>query len=201
MEGLTVIELGAGTALPSLVASVLPKPPSLVVVTDYPDEVILGNLNKNVERNKAAVSPGCIVRCEGYEWGEDVDPILRFLPPSPVDSPFHRGYDIVILSDLLHFDRSHDVLLASLTTLLTRRPSARAYVAAGIYTSPEVCNRFLREAERLGIAWTEGGSGVLGAEEDPVWRGSMEVKGLESSQLGVRKCMCRWWVGQWSDYA
>ena len=46
-----VLELGAGSALPSLLLSTRATPPSLVVVTDHPDEVILGNLRKNVKRN------------------------------------------------------------------------------------------------------------------------------------------------------
>ncbi|KAI0947587.1 hypothetical protein AcW1_009305 [Taiwanofungus camphoratus] len=71
-----VIELGAGCALPSLLASTLAHPPSLVVVTDYPDEVILTNLEQNVARNRDSVSAGCAVRCLGYEWGQDARPLL-----------------------------------------------------------------------------------------------------------------------------
>jgi len=71
-----VIELGAGCALPSLLMSTLWEPPSLVVVTDYPDDGILGNLKKNVERNHKLVASGCIVRSRGYEWGADVDPLM-----------------------------------------------------------------------------------------------------------------------------
>ena len=45
-----VIELGAGCALPSLLLRTLSEPPSLIVVTDYPDEGISGNLKRNVEK-------------------------------------------------------------------------------------------------------------------------------------------------------
>lgn len=102
------------------------------------------------------------------------------------------GYDIVILSDLLHFDGSHDVLLSSLTSLLRRAATSRTYVAAGKYTPPHVCDHFLREAEAAGIIWEEG-------EDDPVWHGQLEVHGggLDREQLGVRKGMCRWWTGRW----
>ena len=36
-------------------------------------------------------------------------------------------------------------------------------------------------------------------EDDPVWRGVLDVRGggLDAEQLGVRKGMCRWWVGRW----
>jgi len=56
--------------------STLWEPPSLVVVTHYPDDGILGNLKKNVERNHKLVASGCIVRSRGYEWGADVDPLM-----------------------------------------------------------------------------------------------------------------------------
>jgi nicotinamide N-methyltransferase len=73
---MTVLELGAGSALPSLLLSTQANPPSLIVVTDYPDEGILGNLKKNVERNSAAVMKGCTVKCEGYDWGTDPSKLL-----------------------------------------------------------------------------------------------------------------------------
>lgn len=103
------------------------------------------------------------------------------------------GFDIVILSDLLHFDASHDVLLASLTSLLSASKTSRAYVAAGKYTHTEVCDHFLSEGEKMGITWEVG-------EDDPVWKGTLPVHGggLDREQLGVRKGMCRWWIGRWN---
>ena len=73
---LPVIELGAGCALPSLVASTLAQPPRLVTITDYPDATILDNLSKNVHRNRDKVASGCTVVHLGYEWGQDVGPLL-----------------------------------------------------------------------------------------------------------------------------
>lgn len=70
-----MIELGAGCALPSLFATTLPEPPALVVVTDYPDEIIIGNLKCNVERNRRA-STGCKVHVQGYEWGKGAADLL-----------------------------------------------------------------------------------------------------------------------------
>lgn len=52
------------------------NPPAVVVVTDYPDDGILGNLQKNVDRNRSLVRAGCTVHCTGYEWGTDVKPLL-----------------------------------------------------------------------------------------------------------------------------
>lgn len=72
----TVVELGAGCALPTLLSATLPSPPSLVAITDYPDETILGNLKKNIINNKGHFSPKTSVHCIGYEWGQDVQPLL-----------------------------------------------------------------------------------------------------------------------------
>ncbi len=73
---LEVVELGAGCALPSLLMSTSAQPPSLVVVTDYPDDVIMKNLKENVNRNRSHVSYGCITCCQGYEWGTDAHSLL-----------------------------------------------------------------------------------------------------------------------------
>ncbi|KAI0739140.1 hypothetical protein C8Q80DRAFT_1112553, partial [Daedaleopsis nitida] len=186
-----VVELGAGCALPSLLAATMANSPSLSVITDYPDEGIMRNLSNNVERNRKHYREHSLVHCRGYEWGTDTNPLLELLPRYPNGSSA-RGFDVVIMSDLLHFDRSHDVLVHSLTSLLRKDPIARAYIAAGKYTPSNVCEHFVQEARRSGISLVEG-------EVDGVWRGSLGVSGggLDPEQLGVRKDMCRWWVGQW----
>lgn len=107
------------------------------------------------------------------------------------------GYDIVILSDLLHFSTSHDALLLSLTSLLAKNRTSRAYVAAGNYTPPSICENFLREGERLGIIWKEGGDDEYSTTMDNEWRGTLEVSGLDKEQLAIRKGACRWWLGRW----
>lgn len=71
-----MIELGAGCALPSLLSATLETPPQVVVITDYPDQTIMGNLCANVERNRARFSERCSVHCAGYEWGKDLTGIL-----------------------------------------------------------------------------------------------------------------------------
>lgn len=45
-------------------------------MTDYPDEIILGNLRNTVERNRQLYQQPCVVHCEGYEWGTDVSSLL-----------------------------------------------------------------------------------------------------------------------------
>lgn len=107
-----------------------------------------------------------------------------------------QGYDIVILSDLLHFHASHTALIYSLTSLLSRSRHSQVYVAAGNYTPKDVCNNFLREAERSGIVW-EARDNTGPAEAQ--WLGTMPVPGLSKSQLAARKNVCLWWVGRWAE--
>lgn len=108
-------------------------------------------------------------------------------------APIEAVYDVVILSDLLHFDKSHDALLMSVTSLLRRSSDARTYIAAGKYTPAHVCENFVRSAESVGIILSE-------QPVDEGWRGSLEVRGsgLNKENLAIRKDMCRWWTGRWA---
>lgn len=73
-----VLELGAGAALPTLLASTLPREraPSLAVVTDYPDPTILDNLARNVSTNHELYCATSRVLWRGHEWGTDNSEIL-----------------------------------------------------------------------------------------------------------------------------
>ncbi|PBK67448.1 hypothetical protein ARMSODRAFT_959032 [Armillaria solidipes] len=179
MQGRRVVELGAGCALPSLLMSTLAQPPSLVVVTDYPDDVIMKNLKENVNRNRSHVSYGCITCCQGYEWGTDTHSLLS-LTGSEI-----MGYDVVILSDLL---------IASLKSLLRKTADSRVYIAAGRYTSPNVCDNFMEIANSEGFCIEEE---VSDGQEEP-WLGTMEVANFDKQALSVRKAACRFWIGRWA---
>jgi len=109
------------------------------------------------------------------------------------------GYDIVIMSDLLHFDSSHEVLIRALTSLLAKSSHARVYVAAGNYTAPHVCDNFLKLGINAGLVWEEETSGRNDERPGETWMGSMTVSGLDTAQLSTRKRACRWWIGRWSS--
>jgi nicotinamide N-methyltransferase len=81
--GRTILELGSGAGLPSLLASTASEPPHSVLLTDYPDSSITDNLAANVARNLPAATPGCKVAWRGFEWGADVEPLLSVEPHSP----------------------------------------------------------------------------------------------------------------------
>lgn len=76
---LAVLELGAGVALPSLLASTLTNPPSVVTITDHPDQTIITNLRENVSRNRDHIAHNCQVFCIPYIWGDEPGPLLCVL--------------------------------------------------------------------------------------------------------------------------
>ena len=69
-----------------------------VLLTDYPDADLLENLRHNVQVNVPDALRD-VVDVEGYIWGQQVSPLLKFLPDPAVQSA--KGFDLIILSDLI----------------------------------------------------------------------------------------------------
>ena len=67
------------------------------------------------------------------------------------------GYDIMILSDLLHFSTSHDALISSIQMLLAKSENAKIYVGVCCFTRVPTLsykpkgNRISRQAPTLGL--------------------------------------------------
>ncbi|KAF9077213.1 nicotinamide N-methyltransferase [Rhodocollybia butyracea] len=122
VQNKNILELGAGGALPSLVAS--ESGARKVVITDYPDPDLMQNIEYNV-RGNIDESRKDRVAVQGYIWGHAVDPLLDLLnsPPSNVPSD-KNAFDLIILSDLIFNHSQHDALLK--TCRLVLRPSASA---------------------------------------------------------------------------
>ena len=119
VHGKAILELGAGAGLPSLVASLLGA--QKVVVTDYPDVELIENLNYNIGTLPQAQAVGNIL-AQGYLWGAPVKPLLSHLPiPS-------RGFETLLLADLLFNHHCHVALVSTILESLARTPSARALV-------------------------------------------------------------------------
>ncbi|MDI1488576.1 MAG: Protein N-terminal and lysine N-methyltransferase efm7 [Ramalina farinacea] len=70
----SILELGAGAALPSLCAADLGA--ARVVVTDYPDAELIDNIAWNIAENCAGNGQ---ITAQGYLWGADVGPLLDAL--------------------------------------------------------------------------------------------------------------------------
>jgi nicotinamide N-methyltransferase len=120
----TILELGAGAGLPSLICAALGA--KKVVVTDYPDPDLVANLCVNVDNFLAGEGqkrPKESIVAEGYCWGADAAPLLGHLTQSEA-----RGFEVLILADLLFNHSEHGKLLATIEATLARTKEAKALV-------------------------------------------------------------------------
>jgi predicted nicotinamide N-methyase len=118
VTGKRTIELGAGTALPSLVA--LSHDSSFSLITDFPDKQLLQAIRETVGWNWSACScPKDRVAVLGHEWGTSVDDLLKVASSSQLASDDADTYfDLAILSECLWKHRCHAALAKSLDEVL-----------------------------------------------------------------------------------
>ncbi|KAI1414269.1 hypothetical protein F5Y13DRAFT_159150 [Hypoxylon sp. FL1857] len=175
VRGLETLELGAGTALPSIMAALLGA--KNVVVTDYPSATVLETLRRNVTANaKPECSPHNSLApliVEGHAWGE-------------LDTSFagqHQGrFDRVFVCDCLWMPWQHANLHKSIAWFLktpTSSSSARAWIIAGFHTGRAKMRGFFEDAAlaaeglELESIWERDCDGV---EREWVWdRGQEDV--------------------------
>lgn len=113
IKGKSVIELGAGAGLPSLIASKLDA--KFVTCTDYPDQELIDNLKHNFKVNCGDAIDDKKILVKGFLWGEDVSD----LGPCP--------YDVLFLCDLLFNHSEHTKLLNSSLKLLNSNSTSTAF--------------------------------------------------------------------------
>ncbi|KAF2851823.1 nicotinamide N-methyltransferas-like protein Nnt1 [Plenodomus tracheiphilus IPT5] len=118
VKGKTVLELGAGAGLPSLVCAL--NGASQTVVTDYPDADLIENLRYNIDHCSLLPEPPRIV-AEGYLWGASTEVVTRHL----LDE---EHFDVLILADLLFNHSEHAKLIKTVELTLKKAPESRAYV-------------------------------------------------------------------------
>jgi len=118
VKGKTVLELGAGAGLPSLVCAI--NGASQVVVTDYPDADLVENLQYNVDHCDLLPTPRNIA-AEGYLWGASTETVTSHLKNKD-------GVDVLILADLLFNHSEHAKLIKSVELTLKKAPGSKAYV-------------------------------------------------------------------------
>ncbi|KAG9312659.1 putative methyltransferase-domain-containing protein [Chiua virens] len=111
-----VLELGAGGGLPGIVAA--QNSATKVVLTDYPDTALVENLAYNVKQNTCEEQENRVTT-QGYLWGRSIDNLVASLPENR--EPW-RGFDLIILSDLIFNHSQHEALLNSCELCLTPRP-------------------------------------------------------------------------------
>jgi nicotinamide N-methyltransferase len=104
------------------------------------------------------------------------------------------AHHVLLLSDLLYFDASHNELTQSITLLLSRRPESRAFIAAGTTPVPQ----FFRLAILAGFEYQEQTHQSKSLQESD-WCGTLPVVGLTRDELSARKAQVRWWSLWWSE--
>lgn len=185
VRGLSVLEMGSGTGLPSIMAGLVGA--KRVVATDYPSETILEPLRRNITRNLTASRslPGAIipssVEVHGHAWGD-------LTPHQSTSFPLSHRHtlDRILLADCLWMPWQHDPLLQSVTYFLSLSPTARCLCIGACHTGREVVARFF-ERQRLK---------KLGLEVEEIWERDVDGKereweeGREEEDPAMRKRWC-----------
>ncbi|EPE09689.1 nicotinamide n-methyltransferase [Ophiostoma piceae UAMH 11346] len=167
IAGQSTIELGAGTALPSIMSAILGA--ARVTITDYPSDVVMDNLKENIKRNvRIADSPRnerekqeqqekrnpvstSEITVDGHAWGEFDTDVAR--------TGYH-AYDRVCVCDCLWMLWQHDNLRKSISWFLKdtdqdKERAARCWVIGGFHTGREKVAAFFDKealaAENLDI--------------------------------------------------
>lgn len=115
----TVLELGAGAGLPSLVSAL--HGAKHVVVTDYPDAELVENLRWNIDHCAQLPTPSNI-EAKGYLWGAQTTDLTSGLPDG------NKKFDLLILADLLFNHSEHTKLVSTVQQTLKQEPGAQALV-------------------------------------------------------------------------
>jgi nicotinamide N-methyltransferase len=184
---LRLIELGAGSGLPSILIAKC-HPHISVVASDFPDAKLIHTLRENVTRNNAAQN--CTV--VPHAWGTDPSALLP--PPA----------DIVLAADTLWDSAQHAALLRTICAVLARTPAARAHLVAGLHTGKYTLDAFFRAARAAGLVIVEGTEReVVGGEKDAGRRewdvGRPLAAGGEDEEERERRRWVVWSVLKWGE--
>ncbi|KAJ5929346.1 hypothetical protein N7454_007194 [Penicillium verhagenii] len=142
VKGETVLELGAGAALPSLICALAKA--SKVTSTDHPSSPALtGSIAYNMSHNlrNRSPTPSAELSIQPHEWGN-------------LEGPFAEqnkgGYTRIIAADCIWMPWQHENLLRTMNWFLA--PGGKIWaVVAGFHTGREVVAGFLDLAVENGL--------------------------------------------------
>ncbi|KAJ1663982.1 Protein N-terminal and lysine N-methyltransferase efm7 [Coemansia sp. RSA 1813] len=112
VRGKSVLELGAAGALPSLISAM--NGATRVVITDYPDPDLVGNIKKTVAMNMPQKLEDNSIVIDGFKWGYEIERIGKLSPDNC------GAFDVLILCDLVFNHSEHDGLLRSVSQLMKK---------------------------------------------------------------------------------
>lgn len=100
------------------------------------------------------------------------------------------GYDIMILSDLLHFSTSHDALISSIQMLLAKLESARIYVSVSLFAGVPSLPCKLKEITtiRQVLTWEMKSATLLSRR--------VKKQGYRSQKSSIKASKISGWVEQ-----
>jgi len=114
-----VLEVGAGAGTPSIIAGI--RGARKVVITDYPDDFVIQNIQYNINLNFPEEDRNRIISM-GHLWGKDIEKLL-----DPVREVGSDGYDIIICADCIFNHFCQKDLLTTLKRCL--KQDGTVYVA------------------------------------------------------------------------
>ncbi|CAG9999009.1 unnamed protein product [Clonostachys byssicola] len=125
IKGKTMLELGAASGLPSLVAAILGA--KKAVMTDFPDPDIVATMQRNIDEcDETMEVKGRLagtIDAMGFIWGREPEPLLERLSSDGRDR-----FDVLVLADLLFRHSEHGALVKTIRETMRRSPESVAYV-------------------------------------------------------------------------
>lgn len=162
VRGKRVLELGSGTGLVGLVASLYA---SSVTFTDLPDQIEL--LNDNITRNYHIWNGKCICQAISHSFGEDISTLIE-----------QGNYDIVLGSDIGYDISLLDPLSTSISAILCNR-----YHASYVDTTTALSSSSLNGSTKLKDSSTIDNNGCTVSPAIPHSPTATEVVALLAEEV------------------
>ncbi|OJJ39008.1 hypothetical protein ASPWEDRAFT_49093 [Aspergillus wentii DTO 134E9] len=141
INGESVLELGAGAGLPSIISALAKA--STVTVSDHPSSpAFSGALSFNVNHNITPNHTSTNVHIQPHEWGV-------------LDDSFalqnKNAFTRIIAADCYWMRSQHENLVRTMLWFLAPNPDAAVWVVAGFHTGRAIVAGFFETAVQLGL--------------------------------------------------